>query len=75
MIQDLPPYPGRARGSEGDILDSASSGAEFLALEAIVGVVASDVGASIAACIDKIGAEGFRIKHLETRPGLDKRGG
>ena len=44
-------------------------------LEAIVGVVASDIGTSIAACIDKIGAEGFRITHLETRTGVDKKGG
>ena len=44
-------------------------------LEAIVGVVASDIGTSIAACIDKIGAEGFKITHLETRTGVDKKGG
>ena len=72
-VQDLPPYPGRSRSSEGNILDSSCP--EIFSLELIVGVVAPDVGNSIANCIDRITAEGFRITHLETRTATDGRGG
>ena len=65
----LPPYPGSSSFREDDVLESDS-----VAMEAIVGIVGSDVGAAVAGIINKIIREGFCITHLETRTSTEWKG-
>ena len=65
----LPPYPGSSSFGEDDVLAS-----DVVAVEAVVGIVGSDVGAAVAAIINRIIREGFCIEHLETRRSNEWKG-
>ena len=65
----LPPYPGSSSFREDAVLAS-----DVVAVEAVVGIVGSDVGAAVAAIINRIIREGFCITHLETRRSTEWKG-